>query len=62
MSGLVKSGQDRSRKFGLNIKSGQVKSRWDRSNQVLTGQVKFGLVKTDRSTIFWTQIALEKGV
>ena len=35
--------------------SGQVKSSWDRSNQVLTGQVKFGLVKSDRSTIFCTQ-------
>ena len=49
-SGLVKSGQDRSSKFGSNIKSGQVKSSWDRSNQV-----KFGLVKSDRSTISFTQ-------
>ena len=55
MSGLVKSGQDRSSKFGSNIKSGQVRSCWDRSNQVLTGQVKLGLVKSDRSTIICTQ-------
>ena len=44
-----------SSKFGLNIKSGQAKSSWDRSNQVMTGQVKFGLVKSDMSTIFCTQ-------
>ena len=30
--------------------SGQVKSSWDISNQVMTGQVKFGLVKSDRSS------------
>ena len=48
--------------LGSNIKSGQVKSSWDRSNQVMTGQVKFGLVKSDRSSqkifghkIFWAQ-------
>ena len=39
-----------SSKFGLNIKSGQAKSSWDRSNLVMTGQVKFGLVKSDRSS------------
>ena len=55
MPGLVKSGQDRSSKFGSNIKSGQVNSSWDGSKQVMTGQVKSGLVKSDRSTIFCIQ-------
>ena len=49
--------QDRSSKFRSNIESGQTKSSWDKSNQIMTGQVKFKLVKTDRSSqkILWAQ-------
>ena len=58
------SSQDISSQFGSSqIKSRQVNSSWDRSNQVMTGQVKLELFKSDPRFFltqnFWIQNFLD---